>query len=63
MIEVRPEVLTILESYGSVPINFASNASKGARSLAALKKNSKKRPRPPNDLHAGPHNSQAAASA
>ena len=62
MIEVRPEVLSILESYGSVPITFSSNASKGARSLAMLKKNSKKRPRPPSDMFAAVHISQATES-
>ena len=46
IIEVRPEVLKVLEMYGASPFQMGSNPKANKRSLAALKKNSKKRLRP-----------------
>ena len=45
MIEVRPEIMTLLESFGASMLKSTSNKSACARSLALLKKNSKKRTR------------------
>ena len=39
MIEVRPEIMTLLESFGASMLKSSSNKSACARSLALLKKN------------------------
>ena len=42
---MRPEIMTLLESFGASMLKSSSNKSACARSLALLKKNSKKRTR------------------
>ena len=45
VIEVRPEIMQLLESFGASLLKSSTNKASAGRSLALLKKNSKKRTR------------------